>query len=374
MKSILYKAVIPVLLLLLSACRKEQEAVAPVGGQIAALTLQAPLIADGPQTEEQSEQSRGALSGTLFYMDYRGTVPADGSYKLGIFMMKTADPSQVHASGEDNMLACLMRPAGTSYFTEWHIFLNDGKDAAATIPLYKDRGNVDFCSYYPYDPAITDPTHIPFDATLMTGNQSTLNDYLWSAFTNLNPLTAADMTKTPVFRHAMSLMNFTMQVVSGNDGMFYLNKINIETEDGAEWIPIRGTFDATTGAVTATEFTSSLDFYYNWYFYRQSTGSYGSYQVASIILPPVPVASTSVTDRRLKVTVYFNKDEIAPLESGSILVDLAQWKNGSAGTLYGLQAGYVYSMTLNFDPSVRFINFDYPDVLPWGQTTITVKI
>ena len=356
----------------LSGCQKERNT-AP-GGETAQLTLAEPGIVISP---ENGEDTKAALANYgSFYADMRGQQPAD--YKMGFCIMKTgSSPLAEHAEGYRNIFARLIKPVGQSYFIEWQIYLNDGLAAPnRRIPLYKNQGNVDFYSYHPYNPDITDINAIPFDITVMDGIRSAMIDYLYCAIPNINPLDAnpANLIKYPVYNHVMSLINFQMKVENNITGRLFLNKILVETADGGSWLPIKGTFDATNGNVTPTQFTNSLEFFHHFEFYRSvDLSENGSWMNANVLLPPIHVASTD-TNRKLKFTIYLNQDEPAPLESGFFIIDLAQLKNSSSGTLFGLRAGYNYQSAVYIDPSLRFINFDYPIVRPWSGEVINIKI
>ena len=357
-------------LVMLGACVKEPQP-EPVPGEVTEFLLDTPTITMGDQVElDVKSSTRAPQTYSYFYRDHRGNYPA--SHDFGMFMMKTSAPTQIHAEGYNNFYATLTRPVGNNMYTEWSIYLPDGK-AYNHIPLYKGLGNVNFYSYRPYNENVTNPKSIPFDATLMEGSQSAVIDYMYAAMENLNPTSSADMVKTPNYRHAMSLINFQMMIPSGSIGRFYLNKINVSTENDGSWIPIKGTYDATTGTVTTTEYTNSVDFFYNFEFSRNIDGGTSSYPNASVILAPLIVSSTT-TDRKLKVTIYMNQHESAPLASEPLILDLSKLRDGSAGTSYGLTAGYMYNMYVYVDPSLRIVNFEEPAVLPWGGETVNIKI
>ncbi|GHV00096.1 hypothetical protein FACS1894159_05230 [Bacteroidia bacterium] len=384
----IYNAAILASLVLLSACGKDQAPDAPQSGEMVEMSLAPATVDNGDAAGD--EATKASMNSGNWSADYMGYYPP--SWDLGIFVMKTSAPTQEHADGYTNILAQLTRPTtGTSAYRNWNIHLPDGKvyrsdyDAGkptVKIPLYKDRGNIDFYSYFPYVAGQTSPTNVPFDMTEMRGNISALNDYMYFAKTNCNPATAADMAFAPNYRHVMSSIRTLFNTVTGAIGNYCVSKIKLETEDGGSWIPYKGTFNATNGTINTAglQYTNEIEFSYNtdlvyFYGYMNSSGGYsrGSNYSPEIILPPIATTSTA-TNRKLKMTVYLNKHEPAPLESGPIILDLSKFSTTTTGGSYGLTAGYRYTMTMEFDPSLRFINFDYPDVIPWGGQTINIKI
>jgi len=379
------------LLMLLGACDKKDEHSGPAG-QTTQLVLGTPLV-DNDASTDGTKALVGPMQNTYFGRNRYNGSPSPNYHTLGIFVMKNSDPThmQPHTSGYANMFARLdpqndptiVSSSTNMYYTLWRIPFPDGNEYSV-IPLYTDRGNVDFYSYYPYNENVVDPKAIPFDMTAKEGTISAIYDHLYYAASNLNPTSSTDMAMTPMtYKHAMAWIAFNFNIVSGRIGQYTLNRINLSTVDGGAWIPVKGTYDATAvpmpvyPAMNVTESTDSLDFIYNRTFYAYVSGTtiyQVSYNYADILMPSI-IVTPGATNRKLLITIYLNRDDAAPMESGSYTLDLDQLATATAGGgTRGLVAGYRYNFTITMDPSLRLLNFSLPNVTPWGDNTITVKI
>jgi hypothetical protein len=374
---------------LLGACTKEPLQTTPAGNdETVELVPLEPQIMVGDTTLINDHDTRLPFYSSTFGYDINYYYPQNYDntknwHEIGFSISGAGAPATPHMAGYGNIYARLVPadPVGAnSTYNKWNIQLQDG-NYYQKIPLYKNRGNVDFYAYYPYNQNVTDITAIPFDAQAIHPHVSTIsaaNDYMWYAKTGIDPTQAAHLTQGAQFKHAMTCIHiyFMLNTV----GYVHVRHVEIETVDGGSWIPLAGTYNATNGAVTTTSYGNKLRMNTRGYAYGYRYGSSlstGSDQCNfAFVIPEIAAASTT-TDSKLRLTLYFNRDDLdtTPQLSEPYIIDLSKLSTASGtGGNYGLRTGYKYYFYARCDDFVKFVEIEQMAVIPWGSENINIKI
>ncbi|MDR0510185.1 MAG: fimbrillin family protein [Rikenellaceae bacterium] len=384
-----YSVLLAIAASVLASCGKESWP-GPEDNETALFTLATPLIATGDTAAmeddtrfvfDQGHFNSGSTDNRTYV--YIHNVSSDKPWhEIGLSLMTENSTSVPHMNGYSNLFTRLIRRDPVNYeydYNKWEALLQNG-NFYEQIPVYKNKGKIDIYGYYPYNPFVTDITAIPFDVSAVeqyNSNKTGSTDYLWVAKKGVNPQDPAQLaTGTITFNHVMAWLNLQFTIEVGG-GLLYVRKVRLETVDGGAWLPRRGTFNATNGVCTTTDMVSELEsicgFQLYRYIYNGVNWTYSTYHV-NFVLPEIAVASASVTNRKLKVTVYFNlnEDETTPQFSDPFIIDLAtlQTSNGDRG----LRTGYRYNLPIKCLDYIKFINFDVLSVVPWGSEDIDIQI
>jgi len=222
--------------------------------------------------------------------------------------------------------------------------------------------------YFPFVSGLTDFTKIPFD--FISSPEKSAEDHYWIKADTITPVLGI-VNRSLQFQPTMSFISIQLNRSLSDFMTTTIRKVRVETEDGGEWIPAKGYYNGENGDVTVQDYTNSLEYHHD------TPSNVSSYDYVYIKLPEIELSSSTVANRKLKVTIYYGyyfEEEWCEILSGPLVIDLAKLNTYYDPVRYGMIKGYKYNVYVRFDDFFHIKPFDIPPGKPWKDETIDIKL